>query len=47
VGVLADGAFAASIVPMIVYLPGRCIAVRRTKGRDRGRTRQTCSANCL
>jgi len=28
VGVLADGAFAASPVPMIAYLPGRCIAVR-------------------
>jgi len=28
VGVLADGTSAASTVPMIVYLTGRCIAVR-------------------
>jgi len=27
-GYLADGAFAASTVPVIVYLAGRCIAVR-------------------
>ncbi|HLI47213.1 MAG TPA: hypothetical protein VKV18_00780 [Chthonomonas sp.] len=28
VGVLADGAFAACVVPLIAYLSGRCIAVR-------------------
>jgi len=28
VGVLADGAFAATTTPMIVYLSGRCLAVR-------------------
>jgi hypothetical protein len=31
VGVLADGAFAASTVPVIVYLTGRCVAVCKTE----------------
>jgi hypothetical protein len=34
VGVLADGAFAASTVPIIAYLSGRCIAVCKDRCTD-------------